>query len=119
MKGEKYVFIKEHIVAFIRVETIHDWNYCTVASQCIQSNSAKSDWGKLSDSIDLVARNIVLIMELTVIVLSAAAMYGLRFVWRLFIWDQVNSLLGQRLRNQLYEHFYKHVSELTAHVSAT
>ena len=49
------------------METIHDWNYCIVASQCIQSYSAKSDWGSRRFHRPQDANNIVFIMELTAI----------------------------------------------------
>ena len=61
--------------------------------------------GEVVDSIDLkTLTTSSLLWNLLLLLLSAVAMYGLRFVWRLFIFGTANSL-GQRLRNQLYEHF--------------
>ena len=52
--------------------------------------------GEVVDSIDL--KNLTtssLLWNLLLLLLSAVAMYGLRFVWRLFIFGTANSL-GQR-----------------------
>lgn len=63
--------------------------------------------GEVVDSIDLkTLTTSSLLWNLLLLLLSAVAMYGLRFVWRLFIFGTANSL-GQRLRTQLFEHFTK------------
>ena len=58
--------------------------------------------------IDRIAnRNLTsdqLLLNLLLLVASAFIMYGLRYLWRLYIFGTANHL-GRLLRSQLFEHF--------------
>lgn len=55
----------------------------------------------------IVSRNLTseqLLLNLSLLVASAFIMYGLRYLWRLYIFGTANHL-GRLLRSQLFEHF--------------
>lgn len=78
----------------------------------IPSNSLTVVWRILFDDqgvvIDRIAsRNLTsdqLLLNLLLLVASAFIMYGLRYLWRLYIFGTANHL-GRLLRSQLFEHF--------------
>ena len=63
--------------------------------------------------IDLIDKRRLTLSQLVVnigfLVLAALAMYGLRFVWRRYIFGTANKL-ARILRYRLFKHLYAHVT---------
>lgn len=63
--------------------------------------------GQIIDSIDFKTMTMpMLVLNISLVLVAAFAMYGLRFIWRQYIIGTSN-VLGRLLRARLFEHFTK------------
>ena len=97
------------------METIHDWHYRIVVSQCIQSYSAKSDWGSRRFHRPQDAHNIVFTMELTVIAPFSSSHVRTPFCMASFYLRDCE-LVRSETEKSIIRTLYKYVSELLSKV---